>query len=127
MRISDWSSDVCSSDLLSVDAGQQRLRWRPRAATCGRQGRRDAAAALRRHLRSRDARAGPLYKPRWWAKLGAARRGLKRGRKRGSARVPHERLDGLRSEETRVGKECVSSCRSRWSQYTETKKKTKKT
>src|SRR3546814_4051028 len=39
---------------LSVDAGQQRLRWRPRAAPCGRQGRRDAAAALRRHLRSEE-------------------------------------------------------------------------
>src|SRR3546814_11952571 len=30
-----------------------------------------------------------------------------------------ERLDGLldRSEERRVGKECVSTCRSRWSPY----------
>src|SRR3546814_11499011 len=25
--------------------------------------------------------------------------------------------DGLRSEESRVGKECVSTCRSRWSPY----------
>src|SRR3546814_20508342 len=25
---------------------------------------------------------------------------------------------GIRSEERRVGKECVSTCRSRWSQYT---------
>src|SRR3546814_14378622 len=30
-----------------------------------------------------------------------------------------------RSEERRVGKECVSTCRSRWSQYTEKKKKKK--
>src|SRR3546814_3082134 len=29
----------------------------------------------------------------------------------------YERLDGLRSEERRVGKECVSTCRSRWSPY----------
>src|SRR3546814_18215022 len=27
------------------------------------------------------------------------------------------RLAGLRSEERRVGKECVSTCRSRWSPY----------
>src|SRR3546814_14209792 len=26
-------------------------------------------------------------------------------------------LDGVRSEERRVGKECVSTCRSRWSPY----------
>src|SRR3546814_15132162 len=26
-------------------------------------------------------------------------------------------VQGLRSEERRVGKECVSTCRSRWSQY----------
>src|SRR3546814_15710294 len=29
----------------------------------------------------------------------------------------------MRSEERRVGKECVSTCRSRWSPYTEKKKK----
>src|SRR3546814_2989578 len=62
MRISDWSSDVCSSDL------------------------RD-----RRH----DAGRGPY---------------------------PHAPAEGpagggTRSEERRVGKECVSTCRSRWSPY----------
>src|SRR3546814_11355800 len=31
----------------------------------------------------------------------------------------------IRSEERRVGKECVSTCRSRWSPYHETKKKNK--
>src|SRR3546814_14841854 len=30
---------------------------------------------------------------------------------------------GFRSEERRVGKECVSTCRSRWSPFHETKKK----
>src|SRR3546814_9469167 len=28
MRISDWSSDVCSSDLLSAQAVRSRARWR---------------------------------------------------------------------------------------------------
>src|SRR3546814_16082431 len=32
----------------------------------------------------------------------------------------------LRSEERRVGKECVSSCRSRWSTYAQKKKEKKK-
>src|SRR3546814_21133240 len=32
----------------------------------------------------------------------------------------------IRSEERRVGKECVSTCRSRWSTYHENKKTTKK-
>src|SRR3546814_18281008 len=33
--------------------------------------------------------------------------------------IPHElaRLSARRSEERRVGKECVSTCRSRWSPY----------
>src|SRR3546814_13759263 len=34
---------------------------------------------------------------------------------------------GVRSAERRVGKECVSTCRSRWSPIHEKKKKTKKT
>src|SRR3546814_15127775 len=34
--------------------------------------------------------------------------------------------DPCRSEERRVGKECVSTCRSRWSPYHEKKKKKKK-
>src|SRR3546814_13216651 len=33
--------------------------------------------------------------------------------------------DSMRSEERRVGKECVSTCRSRWSPYTEKKKNNK--
>src|SRR3546814_16763598 len=34
----------------------------------------------------------------------------------------HTVLDNLRSAERRVGKECVSMCRLRWSPYTSTKK-----
>src|SRR3546814_2806368 len=69
MRISDWSSDVCSSD----------LRWR------------DAAGV--EHARQ------------------------------GECVVTQTGIEGSlvyalsRSEERRVGKECVSTCRSRWSPY----------
>src|SRR3546814_4598966 len=65
MRISDWSSDVCSSD----------LDWLHRP-------QRVAAGAGR---------------------VGVADRPRRPGRNR--------------SEERRVGKECVSTCRSRWSPY----------
>src|SRR3546814_9157885 len=85
MRISDWSSDVCSSDLLCV-----------------------------------AARAG--------VDLGALNDIVTAG---GANSVMFQRLMGLalkddesalqfvigRSEERRVGKECVSTCRSRWSPY----------
>src|SRR3546814_20607585 len=37
--------------------------------------------------------------------------------KAGKAAPPNERAKAVRSEERRVGKECVSTCRSRWSPY----------
>src|SRR3546814_14803819 len=48
-----------------------------------------------------------------------------RPRKPAAAAVSCQDLLRDRSEERRVGKECVSTCRSRWSRYhTKTKKKT---
>src|SRR3546814_6224243 len=75
MRISDWSSDVCSSDLRRRGVGAEGQRYRQQA---------DAAADRARQRRSLPQRY-------------AARRAAPR------------------SEERRVGKECVSTCRSRWS------------
>src|SRR3546814_12758983 len=94
MRISDWSSDVCSSDLA---AGVQALVDADRA----RGGRAQ-------HLRAgQQPGAGA-------AVLAVAAAAAERvaGRRRSGA-------DGAvrRSEERRVGKECVSTCRSRWSPY----------
>src|SRR3546814_17175149 len=40
-----------------------------------------------------------------------------------SAKVFFEDIDEVRSEERRVGKECVSKCRSRWSAYRKQKTK----
>src|SRR3546814_2046327 len=84
MRISDWSSDVCSSDLP-----------RGRSAACYRPRRRKAPVAP--DTRQRIGGAG------YFERLGG---GVARHRARQS-----------RSEERRVGKECVSTCRSRWSPY----------
>src|SRR3546814_2795486 len=72
MRISDWSSDVCSSDLCLL----------ARSASDASQQAADAVFI------------GERLMPVAWAVQVAQR-----------------------SEERRVGKECVSTCRSRWSPY----------
>src|SRR3546814_17551160 len=85
MRISDWSSDVCSSDLPLGGSAVQRARTDGRGAV--RSGRR--------------ANHPPRGRPR----------------RRGGASRPTAAVGRVRSEERRVGKECVSTCRSRWSPY----------
>src|SRR3546814_20309034 len=101
MRISDWSSDVCSSDLDgaplaaippdSRDVGP--LRASSMQCVCPYV----AASWLTRSVKPsiwREAMSALVYK----------------------LTVVHHRLDD-RSEERRVGKECVSTCRSRWSPH----------
>src|SRR3546814_10596679 len=66
MRISDWSSDVCSSDLTATRA---------------------------------------------WERMSSHQKG------RVVSQIPGALRSRSRSEERRVGKECVSTCRSRWSPY----------
>src|SRR3546814_5748776 len=90
LRISDWSSDVCSSDLKGGD----------------QLGRRRRAGGLSRH-------ACPAV---WGDRSGRRGRARRRGRGRGRVVVSRRAATG-RSEERRVGKECVSTCRSRWSPY----------
>src|SRR3546814_15351222 len=93
MRISDWSSDVCSSDLVRAAGG----------LTEDVRQRHDADVASQdRHGGVRDGETV----------LGARRR-ERRGDRDARAVVQHEE----RTEERRVGKECVSTCRSRWSPY----------
>src|SRR3546814_3060775 len=89
MRISDWSSDVCSSDLWMRDADPAHL---------------DAYVwvVTRHEIDYRgNVKEGEAVTVRTWIPQGP----------RGA------RFDRLRSEERRVGKECVSTCRSRWSPY----------
>src|SRR3546814_1580086 len=111
MRISDWSSDVCSSDLLLVQqaAGLGGDLVRPLLVDAARK-------ALAQPLEADDhvgdgfmlAVAADAERDDPRQKLGIARN------------IGDERehlLVAIRSEERRVGKECVSTCRSRWSQY----------
>src|SRR3546814_3456253 len=91
MRISDWSSDVCSSDL-------QNPVLDPRADIAAQYGA--FGALVGRELNHAIDNKGRLVDAKgelrdWW--------------------TPAE--VGARSEERRVGKECVSTCRSRWSPY----------
>src|SRR3546814_7531568 len=79
MRISDWSSDVCSSDL--PELVQEKIRQQ----SAERKGEVFPVAAYgdANVVTSLSANGQPA----------------------------------TRSEERRVGKECVSTCRSRWSPY----------
>src|SRR3546814_14002332 len=87
MRISDWSSDVCSSDLAPPGSEPPRPGEVTPSGTC--------------------SVPGGSSPPR-----------------PGAAPVPGTTgpSDPGRSEERRVGKECVSTCRSRWSPHHYTKK-----
>src|SRR3546814_14343956 len=95
MRISDWSSDVGSSDLRQPACAPSDVEARSLPVVRRRGAARDRHA---RHLR-RFLLVFPALRER--------------------ARRPAFRPGGdrARSEERRVGKECVSTCRSRWSPY----------
>src|SRR3546814_17998275 len=105
MRISDWSSDVCSSDLL-VAGGlvDEDLRL------AGIELRRDQGGVQEMHSH------GPAF-------VMHAAEGRKVAVAHGGDRVLVIRelvaqgFEFGRSEERRVGKECGSTCRSRWSPY----------
>src|SRR3546814_18257803 len=83
MRISDWSSDVCSSDLvLRLRAQQDGEQWVTGGVS--------------------NSAVSQTY-GKWMVRLRAG--------------VSDEISYHVRSAERRVGKECVRTCRSRWSPY----------
>src|SRR3546814_3572210 len=105
MRISDWSSDVCSSDL---PLDQLSFPFVPRAD------RSEAAGevALASLLHSQDLKiAEQACRSVIAGSIAAFDFILDLTPYRGAT------LLESRSEERRVGKECVSTCRSRWSPY----------
>src|SRR3546814_19591914 len=99
MRISDWSSDVCSSDLNGT----------VRAAFI----KTERSDLRRQPFCFRRLRRGHYLLPRLPGACGKdggrqdQRHHLCHGRPRQTA--------SCRSEERRVGKECVRPCRTRWS------------
>src|SRR3546814_16624764 len=106
MRISDWSSDVCSSDLRIGIVGANGA------------GKTTLLKLLTGEI-APDSGAVTLAKT-----LDGVIIDQQRSLMAADKRVRDVLADGGdRSEERRVGKECVSTCRSRWSPY-HLKKKT---
>src|SRR3546814_11933374 len=98
MRISDWSSDVCSSDLtITVDGLELG-------------GKIPVGSTLVASRRASDLQGQFVS--------AAEAEGWRSDNAMCFAADTMENLQQhYRSEERRVGKECVSTCRSRWSPY----------
>src|SRR3546814_10951910 len=102
MRISDWSSDVCSSDLLVAMAykysqGQPFIYPQNDLSHTGN------------FLRMMFATPCEEYKVNEVVERALDRIFI--------LHADHEQNASTRSEERRVGKECVGKCRSGWSPY----------
>src|SRR3546814_16431881 len=110
MRISDWSSDVCSSDLIGLHA-----LFDPRPGTPHSE-----------NSPSENSPSENSLPPRLAALAGALDAHLADIHE---APAPHRlrslaaSIALLRSEVRRVGQECVNTCRSRWSPSHSQKKK----
>src|SRR3546814_13752721 len=132
MRISDWSSDVCSSDLHMIengrdpaDAKRQRHRKGPRKATADSlanaalfylQRYASSAENLRRVLMRRVERSVRAHGTDRAEGAALVDRLVARYREAGlldDGAYAEMRVQ-RRAEGRRVGKECVSTCRSRW-------------
>src|SRR3546814_16223388 len=95
MRISDWSSDVCSSDLEDRQRPLPTPKDRSKCPSSKKSRRRFPPPARRPGRALRQGGPARCFSGRGW----------------------------LRPEERRVGKEGVRTCRSRWSTYHSKKKK----
>src|SRR3546814_15596293 len=100
MRIRDWSSDVCSSDLFDADKPPGVFLQHDAGKAVCRKGHGVDADAVAPHD---DAAAGGVTVP-------------------DQVPMAPPRPQEFRSEELRVGNACVSTCRSRWSRNNYKKK-----
>src|SRR3546814_13001122 len=103
MRISDWSSDVCSSDLnymskLDALTGVRYMRLR-KGIWCAAEGLVYEEFDPELHVHKRIG-----VPPISWTRYMTVDFGY-----------TNPMVVQMRSEERRVGQECVSKCRSRWS------------
>src|SRR3546814_14199223 len=117
MRISDWSSDVCSSDLL--DHAQLR-EWAPVAdgAALHVEIWIEPVVCFRQPLLPDPAQRGLAVLAGEPERCQGITRRSSGVRVRAVHRLARALTPfALRSDERRVGKECVSTCSSRWSPY----------
>src|SRR3546814_14491509 len=109
MRISDWSSDVCSSDLFADLSG-----FAPRVPQ-----QRMAAAVAQAYenngslIVEAGTGTGKTYAYLVPALLSGKRTLVSTGTRTLQDQLFHRDLPRVMSEERRVGTECVSTCRSR--------------
>src|SRR3546814_14262174 len=119
MRISDWSSDVCSSDLdaLLHTLGNDRF-WASTSISKVQLGGLDRLLVVASDVSEQRQLTELLgYQATHDALTGLCnRREFERSVRRELEAVARGGPQA-RSEERRVGKECVSTCRSRWSPY----------
>src|SRR3546814_14842054 len=98
MRISDWSSDVCSSDLAGARRG---IFWGHLMQQV------ELSATLNDQIPTLAV----------WLSGACFNVSVFSGTPKPDRGVIRILTPGERSEERRVGKECVSTCRSRWCAY----------
>src|SRR3546814_13973583 len=96
MRISDWSSDVCSSDLAGSEFPTEQIEKGRSLYVDNCSGCHATSLTGAAH---NPALSGADFLSHWRGK------------------TSDDLASYIRSEERRVGKECVSTCRSRWSPY----------
>src|SRR3546814_19652254 len=101
VRISDWRSDVCSSDLFALVVGAD-----------------GAYSAVREELLKMDR----IHFSRQYVAHGYKELSIPPTESGDYALSPINGLH-IRSEERRVGQECVGTCRSRWWRYHYKKKR----
>src|SRR3546814_13917147 len=121
MRISDWSSDVCSSDLAKRVEGANLDTAVAQGVEAFLRGNALIDALRRNAPDLHDKIASAIQHRARLLNFAGPRGGPQPGN------ILHTELENLtgaikesapsRSEERRVGKECVSTCRSRWSPY----------
>src|SRR3546814_11235293 len=108
MRISDWSSDVCSSDLNTSEKMNEVELVLANNQTYKHKGKIEIIEG------EFDKSTGNIA---FRARFPNTELTLKNGSS-GKIRITNELKNALiRSEERRVGKEWISKCRSRWSTY----------
>src|SRR3546814_15124497 len=111
MRISDWSSDVCSSDLDAFDivlsGDYNKITGHEQLIQLAAYNPAVFSGPLAGFLGAMDPDRTLHRKSNWYTTYG------------GGPTVPNATSNPYynRSEERSVGKECVSTCRSRWFRY----------
>src|SRR3546814_15267689 len=107
MRISDWSSDVCSSDLYPPIC-KRFVQSIESVIACHRTPSQKCPGN-KHHHENECCACGKIHIIPHFPGLQLLNSVL--------VQLACTPIPGARSEERRVGKECVSTCRSRWSSY----------